>query len=183
MFRRSILPLAGLSVAIVMAGNIGCNQSTPPAPDASASAAAPTTMPSMPAMPTKSLYDRLGGDPAITAVVSDFVDRAAADPAVNFTRQNVPGYIPWNPTPDNVATLKKHLTEFVEVAAGGPQTYEGQPNKQVHAGMQITDAEFKAIAADLKASLDKFNVPAEEEGELMTAVGGTYNDIVMVPKQ
>jgi hemoglobin len=181
MFRRSILPLAGLSVAVVMAGNIGCNQGTPPAPDASAAAAAvPTTMPSM---PTKSLYERLGGDAAITAVVSDFVDKAAGDPAVNFTRQNVPGYIPWDPTPDNVATLKKHLTQFVEMAAGGPQTYEGRPNKEVHAGMQITDAEFKAIAADLKATLDKYNVPAEEEGELMAAVGGTYNDIVMVPKQ
>jgi truncated hemoglobin YjbI len=44
--------------------------------------------------------------------------------------------------------------------------------------MQITDAEFSAIAADLKASLDKLNVPAKEQGELMAIVGGTKKDIV-----
>ena len=60
---------------------------------------------------TKSLYDRLGGDKAITAVVSDFVDRAAGDPAVNFTRKGHPNQ--WDATPENVAKLKKHLTQFV----------------------------------------------------------------------
>jgi len=39
--------------------------------------------------------------------------------------------------------------------------------KSAHAGMQITHEEFMALAADLSASLDKFNVPAKEKGELM----------------
>ena len=35
------------------------------------------------AMADKSLYDRLGGKPAITAVVDDFVGRVAADNRIN----------------------------------------------------------------------------------------------------
>lgn len=43
-------------------------------------------------MTDKSLYDRLGGKPAITAVVEDFVGRVAADSRINgkFATTNIP---------------------------------------------------------------------------------------------
>jgi hemoglobin len=125
---------------------------------------------------TKSLYDRLGGDPAITAVVDDFVNRAAADPKVNFTRKGTPAE--WNASAENVAKLKKHLTLFVEMVTGGPQKYEGKDMKTVHAGMAITNDEFNAIATDLAATLDKFKVPEAEKTELLTIVASTRGDIV-----
>jgi hemoglobin len=124
------------------------------------------------------LYTRLGGHDAIAAVVHDFVGKAASDPAVNFTRQGVAGAPKWDPTPDNIAILEKHLTEFVCVAAGGPETYTGRDNKTVHTGMKITDAEFTAIAKDLSAALDDFKVPQKEHDELMSAVAGTHDQIV-----
>ena len=126
----------------------------------------------------KSLYERLGGEPAITAVIDEFVARAASDPAVNFVRKGKKRT--WDPTPENVAKLKKHLVQFVASVAGGPQTYEGKDMAAAHRDMEITDAEFDAIAADLKASLDKFNVPAKEENELLTAVGTLRGSIVEV---
>src|SRR5687768_1154592 len=52
----------------------------------------------------KTLYERLGGEPAVTAVVEDFVGRAAADPKVNFTRKGTP--YEWQATDANVAKLK-----------------------------------------------------------------------------
>lgn len=127
-------------------------------------------------MSTRSLYDRLGGEPAVTAVVDDFVNRAAADPKVNFTRKGTDKE--WAATPENVAKLKMHLTQFVAMAAGGPQKYTGKAMKPLHAGMKITEAEFNAIAADLVASLDKFKVPQKEKDELMAVVGSTKGDIV-----
>ena len=123
-----------------------------------------------------SLYDRLGGETAVAAVVDDFVNRAAADPKVNFTRKGTDKE--WAATPDNVAKLKKHLTLFVAMAAGGPQKYEGKDMKSLHAGMKITEAEFNAIAADLAASLDKFKVPAKEKAELLSVVASTKGQIV-----
>ncbi len=128
---------------------------------------------------TKSLYDRLGGEPAITAVVADFVGRAAVDPAVNFVRAGTPK--PWDPTPEHLDTLKKHLTQFLCAATGGPQIYEGRDMKTVHEGMQISEAEFGAIAADLKASLITFNVPEKEQDEVIAIVATTQGSIVEAP--
>jgi hemoglobin len=124
----------------------------------------------------KSLYERLGGEAAITAVVDDFVGRAAANPKVNFTRKGTSAE--WNPSAENVARLKKHLVQFISMATGGPNKYEGRAMKPTHAGMGITEAEFRALAGDLIASLDKFKVPQKEKDELITIVASTKKDIV-----
>lgn len=129
---------------------------------------------------SKPLWDRLGGEPAVTAVVDDFVGRAAGDTKVNFFRKNVAGYPEWKPSGEQVATLKRRLVEFISVASGGPLKYSGKDMKTSHAGMKVSKAEFDAIAADLSASLDKFKVPAKEKGELMAAVAGTAKDIIEI---
>jgi truncated hemoglobin YjbI len=128
---------------------------------------------------SKTLFDRLGGLPAITAVVDDFVGRAASDPKVNFTRKGTAAE--WQATPENVAHLKQLLVELIAQATGGPVKYTGRDMKSSHKGMGITEAEFGAIAADLKATLDKFKVPAKEQEDLFAIVGSTKADIVEVP--
>ena len=70
------------------------------------------------------LYSRLGGEPAIKAVVDDFVGRAAANPKVNFARAGSP--VEWKVTDESVAKLKKHLVQLVCAVTGGPQKYEGR---------------------------------------------------------
>lgn len=124
----------------------------------------------------KSLYERLGGEPAITAVVDDFVARASVNPAVNITRKGE-GRV-WDPTPENVTHLKKMVVIFIAQATGGPQKYTGKDMKTAHAGMKITEAQFNAAAADLSASLDKFKVPKAEKEELMAIAASTKADIV-----
>ncbi len=121
----------------------------------------------------KSLYERLGGEPAITAVVDDFTARAAADPKVNFLRGGKYANV-------DVPKLKKHLVNLVCSVTGGPQKYTGRDMKTLHKGMGISDAEFDALAGDLVASLDKFKVPAKEKDELLKIVGSTRGDIVEV---
>jgi hemoglobin len=64
------------------------------------------------------------------------------------------------------------------MATGGPNKYEGRAMKPTHAGMGITEAEFRALAGDLIASLDKFKVPQKEKDELITIVASTKKDIV-----
>ncbi len=124
----------------------------------------------------KTLYERLGGEPAIKAVIEEFVARAAADTKVNFTRTGEPRT--WKATPENLAHLKQGLVAFVSEATGGPKNYKGAPMKGAHAGMSISNAEFDALAADLSGALDKFKVPAKEKQELLTIVGTTRADIV-----
>lgn len=118
-------------------------------------------------MGKKSLYDRLGGKPAITAVVEDFVGNVAADSRINARFANT-----------NIPRLKTLLVEQVCEATGGPCKYTGRDMKSAHAGMNITDAEFGALVGDLVKSLDKFKVPDQEKNELLGALGGMKGQIV-----
>ena len=122
------------------------------------------------------LYDRLGGEAAIKLVVDDFVGRAAADPKVNFTRVGTGKE--WKPGPQDLEHLKTMLVQFIGMATGGPQKYEGRGMKEVHRGMKITGAEFDALAGDLAASLERFKVSKQEKDELLKVVAGTRKDIV-----
>jgi hemoglobin len=112
--------------------------------------------------------------------VDDFVPRAAADDKVNFARKGIQGH-EWQPTPENAQKVKDRLVQFLCVATGGPQKYEGQDMGTVHKGMKITDAQFDAIAADLKASLDQLKVPAKEQKELLEIAASTRGVIVEKP--
>ena len=125
------------------------------------------------------LYHRLGEEKAITAVVEDFVPRAATNPRVNFFRKGTARE--WKASDADVATFKKRLVQFISMATGGPSAYEGKDMKTAHLGMRITNEEFDALAKDLQASLDKLGVPAKEAAELMAIVGTTRKDMVELP--
>ncbi|MBA3395126.1 MAG: group 1 truncated hemoglobin [Deltaproteobacteria bacterium] len=115
----------------------------------------------------KSLYDRLGGLDAITAVVDDFVANVAADTRINAMFANA-----------DIKNLKAKLVEQICEATGGPCKYTGKSMKESHVGMNITEADFNALVEDLVKSLDKFKVPEKEKGELLGALGGMKGDIV-----
>lgn len=115
----------------------------------------------------KSLYDRLGGKPAITAVVDQLVANVANDTRINgrFATTDIP-------------KMKGHLVDQVCMATGGPCTYTGRAMRPLHAGMKITDGDFSALVGDLVAALDKFKVPAQEKNELLGILGPLKKDIV-----
>ena len=134
------------------------------------------------------LFDRLGGEKGITAIVDDFTPRVLQDPRVNwqrkgiksgfsFRRQNGEAAI-WNATEENVAILKKHLVQFIVLATGGPPSYEGKEIKSAHAGMKIGNPEFDAVLGDLKASLDRLQIPNKEQKELLSIIESTRPLIV-----
>ncbi len=122
---------------------------------------------SAPSKPTKSLYERLGGQPAISAVVEDFATNVLGDPRINkkFGKSD-PGRL--------IANLK----DFVCFATGGPCRYTGLDMKTSHKNMGVTAGEFTALVEDLVKTLDKFNVGAAEKNELLGALGGLRGDIV-----
>ena len=115
------------------------------------------------------LFDRLGGSAAITAVVDDFVARCAADDRINqkFARTDV-------------ARLKSMLVDQVTMASGGRATYTGRSMADTHRGMGVTAGEFDALVGDLVATLNQFNVPAAQQDELLGILGPLRSDIVEV---
>lgn len=119
---------------------------------------------------TKTLYDRLGGKAAITAVVDQFVTNVADDKRINarFSTTDIP-------------RLKKNLVDQVCMASGGPCTYSGRDMTTTHAGMKITTADFNALVEDLVASLNKFKVSETEKKDLLGILGPMKKDIVEIP--
>jgi len=115
----------------------------------------------------KSLYDRLGGKPALRLVVDDFVGNVAADERINkfFAKTNIP-------------RLKRLLVEQLCAGTGGPCRYTGRSMKASHKGLGITGAHFAALVEDLQKSLNKFNVPAKEQKELIAILAPMRKDIV-----
>ena len=138
-------------------------------PKAEPASTAPPPQASKPP-PSGKLFDRLGGKPAIEAVVDEFLARVAADERINagFAGSNVP-------------KVRQRLVELICQASGGPCVYSGRDMKTAHAGMGITGAQFDALAGHLVEALDKFKVPEKEKGEILSLVGPMKTDIVEEP--
>jgi len=124
----------------------------------------------------KTLWDRLGGEDNVKKVVDDFVATSAKDDKVDFFRKNTSN--PHQLDVDGVKKLKQQLVAYISSATGGPIKYSGGDMKKVHTGMKITDAEFDAAAAHLKAALEKNGAKADDVKAVMDAVGKTRGDIV-----
>jgi hemoglobin len=118
----------------------------------------------------KSLYERLGGLDAISAVVDEFIKMAGADERINkkFAKTIQP------------ERVRLHFIEQICMLTGGPCKYTGDSMKKAHHNMGLTEGEFNAGVEDLTKALDKFNVPAQEKGEFLTALGQFKKDIVEV---
>lgn len=123
-----------------------------------------------------SLYVRLGGVYAIALVVDDFVERLErnsiilANPAVRDAFGQVPK-----------AGLKYRITELVCQATGGPCRYTGKDMAESHESLAITEAEWNAMVAEFYRSLRRFNVPVQEQRDLVAVVASTKKDIVTTP--
>ena len=115
----------------------------------------------------QSLYDRLGGIFAISAVVDRFSDAIIENPKLN---QN-PALVEWNQ--EQAATrlpgLKVMRTIWIAALAGGPFDYTGLPLSRAHRELRLTEEEFNEVGAEIIRALDHFNVPEREKQELVQA--------------
>ncbi len=118
----------------------------------------------------KTLYQRLGGYEAITAVVNEFADKLFMDPKLSAFFGN------W--ASDKQARFKQLNTLLVCSATGGPCTYVGRTMPASHQGMAIDNARFDQVAGHLVTTLDKFKVPKPEKDELLGIIGGLRPEIV-----
>lgn len=126
--------------------------------------------------PPKSLYERLGGNAAISAVIDQFITNVAGDARINAFFADAAS------DATRLTKLRNNLINQVGQATGGTEKYTGLDMKSSHAGMGIEDSHFTALVEDLSLSLDKFKVSATEKTELLTALAGLKGDIVEGPK-
>jgi hemoglobin len=122
------------------------------------------------------LYDRLGGVYNIATVVDDLIDRVMVDSRLNANPRVDEAHHRVSP-----AGFKYFVTEMVYWAAGGPQQYSGRSMGDSHRHLMITEGEWQAFMDDFQQTLDKFQVPQPEQGELKAIVESTKESIVVRP--
>jgi hemoglobin len=135
-------------------------------------------------MADKSLYERLGGVFAIAAVVDHFSDVVVKNPVVGQRSTN-DELNQWSTEHlDRLAGLKFMRTLWLCEAAGGPFTFEATKPGRTHLGLEeahrelhIAPEEFDEVAAELKRSLDAFNVPPAEQGEVLAAFAAHKGEV------
>ena len=126
-----------------------------------AACAAPDPM----AQPT--LYSRLGGEPVVTRVVNETIDRAATDPRTSRSFKDV-----------KLANVKAKIVEQICSLTGGGCKYTGDPMDKVHKGLKNTEAEMNLVVQWLRDALDGAGVKTAEKNELLRILAPMKRDIV-----
>src|SRR5262245_22516253 len=131
--------------------------------DATVAAAGPD--PSEAAPP---LFDRIGGNPAVRAVMSRFFERILADPELAPIFEQV--------------NIRRHVaatSAFVAAATGGPRPWKGRDMAAAHRHLAITNEQFDRVAGHLVDTLDEMEVAPELASELLDVVGSLRSQIVL----
>ena len=116
-----------------------------------------------------SLYERLGGVDAITAVTRAAVDRQMKDDRINQKYART-----------NVDRLIKEFVDLICQATGGPCTYTGRDMTEAHHNMGVTSGEFQAFVEDVVGVLDDFKVGKAEQDELLNILAPLQGEIVEI---
>ena len=112
-------------------------------------------------------YDRIGGGPAVGAVVDELYRRLTADEQVSHYFDDV-----------SLPTLKRHQTLMITNILGGPDRYDGRPLDQAHAPLRINDADYDRVGSHLIACLQDAGVPDDIQGRVGAALGQARGAIV-----
>jgi hemoglobin len=156
-----VKPLRVTCIILAVAALAAC------APHEAAMAPAPAR--AMASPPPATLYQRLGGTPAITVMVDDFVDNAAQDRRIRRYFRHT-----------DITQLKVALAAQICEAARGPCRYAGPTMREAHRRRHITNRAFDELVDDFRRTLDRFRVPPEAQTELLHILAAMRKDIVNV---
>ena len=124
-------------------------------------------------MSDKSLYERLGGYDAITAVTDDLMVRIKNDDKLRrfYDYRGA----------DGVAREQQLLVDFLCMASRGPMVYTGRDMTAVHLGMGLDEEDWQRAVGHLNATLDAFQVPEQEKSEVLGLTESLKSEIVEIP--
>ena len=119
----------------------------------------------------RSLYERLGGQPAIMAAVDLFYEKVLADDVTRPFFENL----------DMDAQIAKQIA-FMTRALGGPVEYAGRDLRTAHAKLVrekgLNDRHFDAVAVHLQSTLHELGVDADLVNEAMAKIAAMRNEVL-----
>jgi hemoglobin len=120
-------------------------------------------------MTQASLYERLGGEEKIRAVVTDILALHHANPTISPRYDNAK---------KSDAELIDLVVDLIGSGTGGPQEYKGMSMPEAHKGMNVSEAEFVAVLDDILEAMEKHGVGERERAEMLAIAYGMKADIV-----
>jgi hemoglobin len=123
-------------------------------------------------MENQSLFQRLGGNGGINALVEDIVVLHMENPTIRVRFQ------PLLDTPDRLAVVKGHLCAFLEAGSGGPAAYSGREMRAAHRGMNISEAEYMAAIDDILVALRKHGIDEQTQKDVLAIAYSLKDDIM-----
>ncbi|MEL7028188.1 MAG: group 1 truncated hemoglobin [Pseudomonadota bacterium] len=120
---------------------------------------------------SESLFDRLGGGPAVEAAVDLFYEKVLADPLLAPMFEGV-----------DMARQKRKQRSFLTLAFGGPNTYSGAGMRAAHRRLVeekgLSDDHFDAVMACLGATLADLSVPDPLIAEAAAIAESVRDDVL-----
>jgi hemoglobin len=113
------------------------------------------------------LFEALGGEPAVNAAVDLFYEKVLADDRVKGFFANT-----------DMTKQREHQKRFLTVAFGGPNRYTGRTMRAAHKDMGLTDEHFNAIGENLAATLRDLKVGEEVIAKVLALVETTRADVL-----
>ncbi len=110
---------------------------------------------------TATLYERLGGEEELTAIVDEVVEEHMNNPAISAR------FMPYIERPEYLAQIKKHTVNFFCAGSGGPQVYEGRDMTTTHRGMNINATEYMHVIDDIMIVLDRHNKDEQTKNDVL----------------
>jgi hemoglobin len=119
-----------------------------------------------------SLYHKLGGQAAISAVVDAFYVKVLADDRIKHHFADI-----------NMDTQARRQKAFLSAAFGGPVAWKGKDMRKAHIDLKLTEADFNAVAENLVATLKDFNVKQELIDQVVAIALSVKDEVLNKPKE
>jgi hemoglobin len=117
------------------------------------------------------LYEKLGGAPAIEAAVDIFYDKVLADERIKHFFVNT-----------DMAKQRQHQKNFLTYAFGGSGTWNGLGMRAAHQPlvdkMGLNDSHFDAVVDNLATTLTELGVSGELIGEVALVAESIRDDVL-----
>lgn len=119
---------------------------------------------------SESLFDQLGGFPAVDAAVDIFYRRVLKDPRIARFFEDT-----------DMDAQREKQKAFLTMVFGGPNEYQGKDLRTAHARLVeqgLDDGHFDAVAEHLQATLERLDVPEPIIAQVMTIAASTRGDVL-----
>lgn len=113
------------------------------------------------------LYQQLGGEAGVVAIVDQFLSNLADDQRINHFFVDT-----------NLKRFRERLIEQFCSLSGGPCTYTGDSMQQSHAGMGVGHAHFNALVEDLIEAMEQCKVATGAQNRLLALLAPMHKDVI-----